>query len=225
MRYGRPKRISLDHDSVFYDNTSASPYPTTLHLWMIALGIDVSFIRKGRPTDHGFIERSHQTITRQAIVGQEFADNGALQREVDQRREFLNTRFPSRALGGQPPLVAHPHAQHSGRFYYPEWEETMLDLHRVYDYLAQGRWFRRVSAQGQCSLGARRYGLGTAFAKQTVEISFEPSTHEFVCLSEDGQHTLRIPAQGLTTSDLMGENRPSVELPTYQLALPLSLVS
>jgi Homeodomain-like domain len=35
---GLPKRISFDHGTVFYDNTSPSPFPTRLHLWLLALG-------------------------------------------------------------------------------------------------------------------------------------------------------------------------------------------
>ena len=33
---GLPRRISLDHGMVFYDNTSPSPFPTRLHLWLLA---------------------------------------------------------------------------------------------------------------------------------------------------------------------------------------------
>ncbi len=35
---GLPRRITLDHGTVFYDNTSASPFPTRLHLWLLADG-------------------------------------------------------------------------------------------------------------------------------------------------------------------------------------------
>jgi transposase-like protein len=223
LRYGLSERLDLDHDSVFYDNSCASPFPTTLHLWLIALGVEVRFGREGCATDHAFIERTHQTITQQAIAGQEFADDPALQKALDDRLDFLNGHFPTRSLGGQPPLVAHPEAQHSGRPYRPEWEEAMLDLQRVYDYLAQGRWFRRVSPKGQFSLGAYRYGLGKAFARQTLEITFDPETKEFVCLSEDGSQTVRVPAQGLTKAELMGELGPLIALPAYQLSLPFSL--
>jgi hypothetical protein len=222
VRYGLPEQLSLDHDSVFYDNTCPSPYPTTLHLWSIALGVEVRFVRKGCPTDHAVIERTHQTITQQAVSGQTFADGTALQKALAERLDFLNCRFPSRSLGGQPPLVAHPEAQHSGRPYRLEWEEAMLDLQLVYDYLARGRWFRQVSSQGQFSLGARRYGVGKAFADQTLEITFDPQTQEFVCLSEDGRQKIRLPAQGLTKAELIGELAPLTALPVYQLALPFS---
>ena len=69
LRFGRPTRLSLDHDSAFYDNKSASPYPSRLPLWTIALSIEVVFIHKGRPTEHGFIERPHQVVDGQALLG------------------------------------------------------------------------------------------------------------------------------------------------------------
>jgi hypothetical protein len=79
LNYGLPERMSLDHDSVFYDNASASPFPSMIHLWLIALGIDVRFIEKRPPAEHSVIERSHQTVAQQAIAGQTFADGAALQ--------------------------------------------------------------------------------------------------------------------------------------------------
>lgn len=222
VRYGLPERISLDHDSVFYDNACASPYPTTLHLWLIALGIEVRFIEKKPPTEHSVIERTHQTVTQQAIAGQAFADGPALQKNLSERLDFLNLRFPSCSLGGQPPLVAYPEARHSGRPYRPEWEEAVLDMQRVYNHLAQGRWFRRTSSQGQFSLGTHRYGVGKNLSDQTLEITFDPQTCQLKCLSEDGSQGIRLPVQGLTKSDLMGELGPLIALPAYQLALPFS---
>ncbi|MDY6875877.1 MAG: hypothetical protein SWK90_06715 [Chloroflexota bacterium] len=185
LNRGLPKRVSLDHDSVFYDNASASPYPTTLHLWLIALSVDVYFIKQKPPAEHSVIERAHQTINQQAVVGQVFADGSVLQQILHDRLDFLNSRFPSRSLDGLPPLVAYPEAQHSGQPYRPEWEEDMLDMQRVYDYLAQGHWFRRTSTHGQFSLGAHRYNLGKDLGNQTVEITFDAQTREFKCLLED----------------------------------------
>jgi hypothetical protein len=94
-----------------------------------------------------------------------------------------------------------------------------LDWQRVYDYLAQHRWFRRVSAQGQFTLGTHRYGLGKAWAHQTVEIHFEPLLHEFVCTSDDGQRQQQLAAQGLTKPALMGELDLQPFAP-YQFAFP-----
>jgi transposase len=223
VRYGLPQRISFDHDSVFYDNVSASPFPTLLHLWLIALDIKVRFIQQVPPAEHSVIERSHQTVTNQAVLGQHFADAPALQQSLSQRLDFLNSHFPSRSLAGQPPLVVWPQAHHSGRPYRLEWEPEMLELQRVHQYLAQGRWFRQTSAQGQFSLGAHRYNLGCRFNRQSVHITFDPQTVEFVCLLPVDTPLLRLKPLGLTKLDLMGELTPLVSLPVYQLALPFSL--
>jgi hypothetical protein len=48
---GLPRQISFDRGAVFFDNTTTSPFPTRLHLWLLALGVEVSFTRIRRPTD------------------------------------------------------------------------------------------------------------------------------------------------------------------------------
>ena len=225
VNYGLPHRITLDHDSVFYDNICASPFPVVLHLWLIGLGVEVRFIDKPPPAEHSVIERSHQTIAQQAITGQRFSDETALRASVADRLDFLNTRYPSRSLAGQPPLVAHPEARHSGRLYRLEWEEDLLDMQRVYDYLARGHWFRESSSVGQLSLGSQRYGVGKAFANQTLEITFNSETLEWTMQSEDGQREINLPARGLTKAALMGEISPLLACSAYQLALPFSVAA
>ncbi len=158
LSIGMPKRLSLDHDTVFFDNTSPSPFPTRLHLWLIALGIEVAFTRIRRPTDHGAAERMHQTMTSQALLGQQWASQQRLWVGLDERRAVLNQFLPIRVLHHQAPLEAYPEAVFSERPYRPEWEEQLLELDRVYQYLAQGRWFR-YSNHGCVRLGTYDYYL------------------------------------------------------------------
>jgi hypothetical protein len=222
VHYGLPQRISLDHDSVFFDNTHASPFPSILHLWLIALGVEVRFVDKRPPVEHSVIERSHQTVSQQAIAGQHFSDEVTLRESLTARLDFLNRRYPSRSLADQPPLIAHPEARHSGRLYRLEWEEDLLNMQRVHDYLAKGHWFRRVGPVGVFSLGAYRYGVGRTFRNQTFEVTFDSQTLELICLPEDGREKMRIPVRGLTKPDLMGELSPLMACPAYQLGLPFS---
>ncbi len=77
LTYGLPETLTLDHGTVFYDNTTPSPFPTRLHLWLLALGVQVRFIRKRCPTDHAVIERTHQTMTAQALLGQTYPSHAA----------------------------------------------------------------------------------------------------------------------------------------------------
>lgn len=222
LRYGMPRGLSLDHDSVFFDNTSASPYPSQLHLWLIALGISVRFIDVARPTQHGFIERTHQILDAQTLRGHEFDAVAEVQPALDQRLDFLNRDYPSRALQERAPLTVFPTADHSGRPYRLEGEETLLDLHRVYDYLSQQRWFRQVSAAGQFTLGTWRYGLGKVWGNQPIEIRFDPVTQELVCSSATAQDTKRLSVQGVSKLDLMGELDMTKFL-HYQYAFPWSV--
>jgi len=190
-----------------------------LHLWLLALGIAVRFISKARRTEHGFIERTHQVVDQQAMARQQFAEPQALQPHLDQRVDFLNGHYPNRALGGIAPLQAQPTAAHAGRFYRPEQEVELLDLQRVYDYLAQNRWFRQVIATGQFTLGTYRYGLGKTWANQQIEIGFDAQTQEFICRAADGERTQRLAVKGLTKTELMGE-LDMTQFPHYQYAFP-----
>ena len=81
--------------------------------------------------------------------------------------------IPSSVLQGRAPLQAYPEASHSGRFYRPEWEADMLDLARVFAYLAQCRWFRRIRANGRLDLGGYDYYLGTTRSNQMLEVRFD----------------------------------------------------
>ena len=219
---GLPRRISLDHGTVFYDNTSASPFPTRLHLWLLALGIDVCFTRKRRPTDHAKIERTHQTMTLQALLGQRWPDQTALWAGLDARRGMLNQHIPSSVFQGLAPLQAYPQASHSGRFYRPEWEAQMLDLDRLFAYLATCRWFRRIRANGRLDLGGYDYYLGTAWRNQVLELHFDANQGYFLGQPAGSDSTITFAPQGLTKTDLMGELAHLLALPAYQLALPFT---
>ena len=222
IRYGLPEQISLDHDSAFYDNKSASPFPSVIHLWLIGLGVQVRFIHKRPPLEHSRIERHHQTIAGQAFDGQTFADVTALQRSLQARMLFLNQEYPTRALDERPPLQAFPHARHSGRIYSLGAEEQMLDMQRIYDYLQSGRWFRQVSSVGTFSLGSYGYNATTQFAEQTVEITFDGTHRKLICLPEKCTTTLQFDIQGMTKSALMGNALPLPAYTAYQLALPFA---
>ncbi len=221
-RYGMPEQISLDHDSAFYDNKSASPFPSVIHLWLIGLGVQVRFIHRRPPLEHSRIERHHQTIAGQAFAGQTFADVAALQRSLQARMLFINQEYPTRALNGIAPLQAFPQARHSGRPYSLATEEQILDLQPVYAYLQTGRWFRQVSAVGVFSLGGYRYNATTQFADQSIEVTFNATTRKLTCLPEKGTTAFHFDIQGITKSALIGSALSLPGYVPYQLALPFA---
>ncbi len=222
IRYGLPEQVSLDHDSAFYDNMNASPFPSVSHLWRIGLGVQVRFIHKKPPLEHARIERHHQTIAGQAFEGQIFDDETALQQSLQAHMLFLNQEYPTRALDGQPPFRAFPQTRHSSRFYCLDAEEQLLDMHRIYDYLQSGRWFRQVSSVGTFSLGGYIYNATTRFSEQILEITFNGASLKLICLPEKETTAFQLDIQGLTKTALMGSSLTLPSFTAYQLALPLA---
>ena len=220
--WGLPDRLSVDHDSVFSDNSCPSPFPTRLHLWLIGLGVELVLGRKRQPTDRGITERSHQTWADQVLRGQTYRSWAALREALVERRRFLNERLGCAACGGQPPLLAHPRAREPRRRYRPEAEADLLELSRVEAYLCRGKWYRRTTDAGVFSLGGQPYGLGVTGAKEEVEITFDPGAHRWEVRNARGEQIGQLPAKGLNTLDLMGEKGSLVGLRDFQLSLPYS---
>ncbi len=218
--WGLPQQIQVDRDSVFYDNKSKSPYPTRIHLWLLALGVSLTFGRPSQPTDQGQTERSHQIWEAQSLEGQQFESWSQLYLALRERRQFLNEHLPCSALQELPPLQAFPQARHSGRFYRPEWETQLLDLQRVYAYLAKGRWFRLISEPGTFALGGEIYYVDYRLAQSQIEITFDAADQHLVCWSAAGELIKRLPLKGLKKETLMGPFLTQLNLPVFQLHLP-----
>jgi hypothetical protein len=219
--WGLPQQIQVDRDSVFFDNKSKSPYPTRIHLWLLALGVSLTFGRPRRPTDQGQTERSHQIWAAQSLEGQQYESWTQLYLALRARRQFLNEHLPCSALDELPPLQAFPQAKHSGRCYRPEWEAQLLDLQRVYAYLTKGRWFRLISKSGTFSLGREIYYLDYHLAQSQIEINFDAADQHLVCFAADGELIKRLPLKGLNIETLMGSFLSQLNLPLFQLHLPL----
>ena len=233
-RWGLPEAIQTDRASIFVDD-DPTPFPTPLRWWWIGLGIKHLLIPRHSPQRNGSVERSHCTLNERTLVGQHFDSAEALQKQVDADWEELNAECPSRAKGchGQPPLVAHPELLLPRRLYRPEWELELFDLKRVGAYLATLTWIRKVSQVGQVTLGGYRYGLGQAWAGQTVTVSFDAQQRQFVFtqVRPKTKRGRRLPeltpvhldAQGLSVEDLAGLPTAWEDLPARQLMLPLSM--
>jgi hypothetical protein len=219
--WGLPDHLATDHDRIFYDETSKSPFPTRFHLWLLALGVELQFGRLNRPTDQATTERSHQTWDTQVLQGAVFECYQSLWQALEQRKVFLNEYLPCASWQEKPPLQANPQARIPRRTYRPEWETELLDLSRVYDFLAQGQWYRKVSAVGTISIGRHIYHLGYDWRPDGyAELILDPSTREFLCRTPSGKEK-RLPTTWLTKQELIGELFQFQHIP-FQFALPFS---
>jgi len=230
--WGLPDAIQTDQASIFVD-ADPTPFPTQLTLWWVGLGIEPRLISS--PQQNGCIERGHRTLNERTLIDQHFNSADDLQEQVDVDWHELNAECPSRAKGcnGQPPLGAHPELLPPRRLYCPEWELDLFDTKRVDKYLADRAWTRTVSEVGQVSLGGHRYGLGKAWAGQTVSISFDSEQRQFVFtqVKPKTKRAQRLPdlspvrrdAKSLSIEEITGLSAALEDLPVRQLMLPLSM--
>lgn len=205
LEFGMNRRLQVDHESVFFDNISASPFPTELHLWLLGLGIEVCYTPKGKPQKQGMVERSHQTMHRQVIDGQTFESYAQLFERSQQRRSRLNNDIPSRSTNDLPPLIACPQAKKSNRPYQIESEEALFDIQNIKNFLRNGKWFRMVSKDKTVSIGNRVYYLPKASPKTEVVIQFNPYNSTFIFRDANGKFINSKPVQGLAFKELAGD--------------------
>ncbi len=220
--FGLPKRIQCDHASVFYENKGKSPYPTRFHLWLISLGIPLTFSRSNTPTDQGVVERTHQTIFNQAVKGTTLESIISLHSYCNERRQLLNEVLPCSTLGGIAPLKAFPNARFSGKSYYPQLEAQMIDLKRIYQFLAKGKWYRKAGKTKTIHLGGQWYYLKDAPKQSVLQISFNEETKLLVFRDVKEQIIDQQPIKGISKEILMGKDFFEATLPPFQLKLPLT---
>jgi transposase len=219
-----PEEVQTDGESTLV-SAHKNDFPSLFTLWLVGLGIRHLVITK--VTQNAEVERCHRTIYEYGLLGNEDQSPEQLQHTLDQASYELNYELPSQAEGcaGQPPILAHPELLAKPRPYNPAEEHRLFDLKRVDQYLQQFVWVHRVSENGQVAIGPyhARYSVSRAYAKQDVEVRFDPADRHFV-FSPVGQADViirRCPAKHLQAVDLMGQETFPIGPGFQQLALPL----
>lgn len=221
--WGLPLQIQTDHE-VVYTGAPTADFPSLFTLWLVGLGIVHIPSRHRRPTDQAQIERNHRTLAEMTWADTDFADAEQLQAAADERRARYNYELPVVAAdcAGQPPMVAHPNAGHSGRPFQHEMEWMLFEMARVDGYLATQIWTRQVSESGNVSLGHHLYAIGRECAHQTVSVRFGESNRSFCFQHADGTVLAEHQAVGLDKADLIGFTPCEAAVPIgWQLPLPL----
>ena len=207
-RWGLCDRFKTDRDPILVGRGD-DPFPSPFVLWLAGLGVRHEVATSA--VDNSEVERFHRTWHARVILGQRFNDRQHLQQSSDRELEWMNEKLSSRAkdCAGRPPLVAHPEAREPRRPYHPERELELFSMQRVYCFLAERYWWRRVSAVGQITLGGQRYYVGRPYKGQDVRITFDPQTVEFVVWDIHDQEIKRLAPKGLSVAEITGLDEAS----------------
>ncbi len=206
VQWGMPGQLRMDRDPVWVGSTRLE-WPGMLLLWLIGLGITPIINRPHCPTDNAQIERSNRTWNEHVYLGSEKATAQELQQLADQawqdRREALPSRNPQ--CRGQPPLVAHPELRQPRRSYTIKREVDIFNIQRVYTYLSQWEWERKVDTTGCISLADSNRRVSKDHIGQIVKVRFDSQTTSFVARAVDGSVLKRFTLPVISKEYILGQ--------------------
>lgn len=94
-RRGVPRSIQVDNGSEFYSKA--------LDAWAYRHGVQLEFIRPGKPTDNGHIESFNGKLRDECLNVHLFFNLVDARDKLEQWRRIYNEIRPHRSLGGMPP--------------------------------------------------------------------------------------------------------------------------
>ncbi|MNE17561.1 Integrase core domain protein [compost metagenome] len=141
-RYGLPVRINTDNGAPWGAPRNPGEL-TPLGIWLVRLGICLSFSRPGHPQTNGKAERFHRSLKAEVLNGRAFRDLLEAQSAFDRWREIYNHQRPHEAIGFQPPIARYRISNRSFPSQLPEPEYGPDDI-LVKPYESQFR-FRKQS--------------------------------------------------------------------------------
>lgn len=171
-----------------------SPLPSALGLWLVGLGVKLTYGRPRCSTDNAVVERSHGVLS-QWVDPTHCADFATCQQQLAWAVQTQRERYP--ACGRQTRIQAFPALLANARLYHPAREADLWSMARVKTYLSQFVFRRKVEKFGQVTLFANTYSLGRAHSRMPVEIRLDPQTDEWLVADEQGTLLRRLPCQEL----------------------------
>jgi len=179
QQWGLPKWIKVDNGRPFGDpKTDTIPL---LALWVIGLGMDIIWNRPRTPQDNAKVERC-QGVLNSWVEPLKCKDTVEFQNRLAQEAHFYNYDFPIRSFGGLKRIERFPTLAHTGREYKPE----AFSLQRVLDFVAKGKWQRKVSTNGQINIWGQRFSLGVKFKHQVLDIKLCPKNNQWIIFDHKG---------------------------------------
>jgi transposase InsO family protein len=111
-RYGLPWRINTDNGSPWGSPTQPGQL-TGLAVWLIRLGVRLSYSQPAHPQTNGKDERFHRTLKAEVLAGRSFASCRHVQQALNAWRTVYNQQRPHQALAMATPITRYQPSQRS----------------------------------------------------------------------------------------------------------------
>lgn len=157
-RYGLPWRLAMDNGTPWAAYRHGRTRYTDFSVWLIRLGIRLSFSRPHHPQTQGKNERFHRTMALELLRDQLWADQQACQQAFEKWRAQYNLIRPHEALGLLVPATRY-------RASMRPFPEVLLPIE--YD---DHEITRKVGDRGQVKYQQRKFFIGNPFAGLRVAL-------------------------------------------------------
>jgi transposase InsO family protein len=168
-RYGMPLRINADNGPPWGSPVRPGQL-TALAVWLIRLGIRVSYSRPRHPQTNGKDERFHRTLKVELLAGRHFRTLKSAQQAFDAWRRVYNQERPHQALGMATPISRYRSSPRA----YPERLAAI-------EY-GDSDTVVRVGTNGEVRFKSQRLKVSNALAN--LHIAFRP------CAEIDGSYDM-----------------------------------
>lgn len=183
--WGRPQAMKFDNGHPFSDPQKR--FFPAIALWLIGLDIQVVYNRPRIPQDNAKVEKSQDTTQRWASIKQcEHFEQ--LESQLNQAILIQREQYPVTRLGGKTRLNAFPDLNPALNRQKRPYCAGLFDLQRVYDFLQNSSWQRKVSSKGQLGFWDVRFTLGTQYQSQLVSILMDAPNQRWIVSDEQGKH-------------------------------------
>jgi hypothetical protein len=204
--WGRPGGLRVDNGHPWGLN---SGLPPDLALWLIGLGVGMSWIPPRQPQYNGKVERCNG-VTQQWAEPSACGSRSALQEQLNRECLIQREKYPS--IAGRPRIEAFPGLGRVERPYRADKEDGLWDLSHVDRFLADQVLYRRANARGAIWL----YGLGRVLGRihrgKELYVKFDILTRHWIAMDHQGQELKRLPAEELSRERIIaldvGAKRP-----------------
>jgi Helix-turn-helix domain len=191
-RWGRPQSLRVDNGPPW---GSKGDLPTPLALWLVGLQVRVIWNPPRQPKKNAVVERT-QGVSRRWVEPQTCASAHELQQRLAHADYIQREKYPS--IGGRSRLESYPQLAHAKRRYRAGWERSHWSLRAVFECLSEYAVPRRVDQNGEVWMYDRAHWVGKGWIGQTVYVTVDPQTQEWIYQDERGGVIRRQAAKDLT---------------------------
>ena len=188
IKWGMPEAIKVDHGRPLGDPTGQTVPP--LALWLIGMDVRVIYIRPATPTDNPKVERM-QGVTANWAEPHRCHGLDHLQERLDLAVEIQREHYHSRSCGRKSRIQCYPQLTQKGRRFDP----LDFQYQRIYQYLKDFSWTRKVSKKGQFEIFGAVRSAGVKFHNTSINIRLDPNKEAFIIMDHEKNIIKQIPAQ------------------------------